>query len=125
MKIEDLNKLYYTFNGKFKSETPSPANTPEFDELFIEILQYLVKENDLNCLTYDGEGSYGGRQFTITVEPNNIDAIRLEVVLHDNNNIVVYTGRHEGFTVAPFMSREDIELVWRVKHLFRQVMGLA
>lgn len=124
MDIDELKNRYYAFNGKFKSIKPSPVNTLEFYGIFTDILCYLAEENDPNTLTFDGEGAYGGRQFSITVEPNMIDAIQLEVVLHNDGTIVVYSGRHNGFSVASFISREDAHLIARAKEVFRKVMGL-
>jgi hypothetical protein len=123
--LKDLTDEFYLFNGLFKEQTPSPANEPRFLSLYRRMLEYLREDNDPRSLSFDGEGAYGGKQFSFTLDPYEpFGAVQLEVVLQDNDTLVVYTGRHNGFWVAPFISIQDKDLYCLTQKTFRKVMGL-
>ena len=123
--LKDLTDEFYLFNGWFKEQKPSPANEPRFLSLYQGMLDYLAKDNDARSLSFDGEGSYGGKQFSFTLDPYEpFGAVQLEIVLQDNDTLVVYTGRHNGFWVAPFISIQDKDLYCFTQKTFQKIMGL-
>lgn len=118
--LKELEEFYYNYYRCFSVMSPSPVNEPEFIAFFWDCLEYLEKDNDPDSVHFDGCGAYGGRQFSVYMAGSEI----LELVIHDDGKIAVYTGQHNGFWVPPFLSMEDNMLLARVKDVMAKLMGL-
>jgi hypothetical protein len=88
-------------------------NDPYFINAFIDFLEE-YSADDLQEgieLTFDGSGAYFGKQFIITLKDNvfnsrnDVKTFGFEIV-HDKNKIVIYTNKHNGFWVAPYISMD-------------------
>jgi hypothetical protein len=96
-----------TFEEHIKEfiEITSKGEKPEVDEEFIysftEFLSLRIEDLDIIGV---GEGAYFGKQIVVAENtPFANDSTDIEIA-YDKNNIVVYTARHNGFWVPPYIS---------------------
>ena len=81
-----------------------PENEPAFVDNFIHLLKTLEDERDI---TFDGDGSYFGKQVTLALNSYYRRAPEEELlqfeIAYDQNTVRVYTARNEGYWVPPYL----------------------
>lgn len=82
---------------------------PHNEEVFIDEFVDFIKDPLVEQLvTFDGDGSYFGKQ--ITIESNSgfgdpINPVDLEIA-YSRDEVIIYTANHEGFWVSPYLSMD-------------------
>jgi len=84
-------------------DSPKPSNDPTFICDFIEFLDSIDDERDVD---FDGDGAYFGKQIKIGYGQGCWSADRYLhfEIAYDSNQIVVYTAKHNGFWSPTFIS---------------------
>ena len=96
-----------------------------FINTFMVWLEAGIKSDDIQ-ITFDGDGSYYGKQVTIKdgeyalyYDPN---ALSFEIA-YNIENIVIYTSRHNGFWVNPYFSISSDEDASQFYWVYFNLMG--